>query len=446
MAVRIKSVDAASAAERAGLSAGDILLSADGSEINDMLDYEFYSAKRAILLSVETNGQTRTVAIKKGEYEPLGCEFETYLIDKHHSCKNKCIFCFVDQLPKGMRKSLYFKDDDERLSFLFGNYITLTNLSQHELDRIKKMRISPINVSVHTVDPALRVQMMGNRFSGNVLPMLKELADAGIEMNCQLVLCRGINDGEYLEQSMRELAALYPAVQSIAAVPIGITSFRQGLAPLTVYDADSAGRVIDQMEAFGDKLVASIGERLVYPSDEWYLQARRPLPQEEFYGGYPQLDNGVGMWRKFYDEFMEELQKPHTVHLPRQVDTVTGVSAEGLIRQLTAALRQKYRFVKVRVHCVENRFFGGNVTVTGLLTGADIIEQTQKTLLSGELLLPGTTLRSEQDMFLDDVTLTAFSAALQTRVTVVGQDGGEFCRRLLGAPDKAPNPDGSIQI
>ncbi|MEG0804060.1 MAG: DUF512 domain-containing protein, partial [Pygmaiobacter sp.] len=345
---------------------------------------------------------------------------------------NKCIFCFVDQLPKGMRQSLYFKDDDERLSFLFGNYITLTNLSRHEIDRIKAMRISPINVSVHTVDPALRVSMMGNRFAGNVLEIIKELAAAEIEMNCQLVLCRGINDGEALQQSMRELSALYPAVQSIAAVPIGLTAFREGLCPLTVYDAPSAGVVLDQMEAFGDELCRSIGERLVYPADEWYLLANRPMPEEEFYGGYPQLDNGVGMWRKFHDEFMQELARPHVVHLPRRVDTVTGVSAYPLITTLVEALRKKYRFVRVRVHCIENHYFGGNVSVTGLLTGTDIIAQCEGKLLSDNLLLPGTTLRTEQDMFLDNTTLDEFSRRLCVKLEIIPQDGGAFARALLG--------------
>lgn len=437
MSVTIKSVNALTPAQKAGLKAGDILLSADGNEINDMLDYEFYTAKSQINIVYESAGETKSASVQKEEYEPFGCEFETYLIDKHHSCKNKCIFCFVDQLPQGMRKSLYFKDDDERLSFLFGNYITLTNLSKHELDRIKRMRISPINVSVHTVDPERRVFMMKNRFSGNVLPMLKELAQADIDINCQLVLCRGVNDGEYLMQSMRELSALYPAVQSIAAVPIGITSYREGLEPLITYDAKTAGEVLDMMESFGDELEKTIGERLVYPSDEWYLQAGRPIPQEDFYGGYPQLDNGVGMWRKFHDEFMEELQKPHIVPIPRKVDTVTGVSAYGLIQELADAAMKKYRFVKVRVHRIENRFFGGNVSVTGLLTGGDIIDQTKENLISRNFLLPGTTLRSEQDMFLDDITLESLESQLKVQVSVVGQDGGEFCRKLLGVREKA---------
>lgn len=432
MSVTVKFVDEGSLAQQAGLSAGCVLLSIDGQEINDMLDYEFYSAKPQIALRFLKNGTEQEAILEKDEYQPLGCEFETYLIDRHHSCKNKCIFCFVDQLPKGLRQSLYFKDDDERLSFLFGNYITLTNLSRHEIERIKKMHISPINISVHTVDPALRVAMMGNRFSGKVLELITELAEAGIEMNCQLVLCRDINDGAALEQSLKALTALYPAVQSIAAVPIGITSFRDGLAPLTIYDKASAAEVIEMMEAYGDRMMEQHGERVVYPADEWYLIAERKMPQEDFYCGYLQLDNGVGMWRKFHDEFMEELEKHHRVHLPCRADAVTGVSAYPLISSLAEALQKKYRFVKIKVHRIENRFFGGNVSVTGLLTGGDIISQCEGKLRSKRLLLPGTTLRSEQDMFLDDTTLDEFSRALDVTVKVVPQDGGALARLMLG--------------
>ncbi|MCI6640223.1 MAG: DUF512 domain-containing protein [Pygmaiobacter massiliensis] len=432
MAIQVKRVKKGSAAFKSGLRAGCVLYKADDHELCDMLDYEFYTAKERFLLEFEQAGKRQSVWVQKGEYEPFGCDFETYLIDKQHSCKNKCIFCFVDQLPCGMRKSLYFKDDDERLSFLFGNYITLTNLSRRELDRIKQMHISPINVSVHTVDPALRVQMMKNRFAGNVLPLLQELAAAGIELNCQLVLCRGINDGAYLAQSMEELCRLFPAVQSVAAVPIGLTAYRDGLPNLTPYDKESAGAVIDQMEAFGEIMLKKHKKRIVYPSDEWYLQAGRPMPPASFYDGYPQLDNGVGMWRKFYDEFMDELEKPHRVKLPCRADTVTGVSAYPLIAELCKAAAKKYPPIRVRVHRVENRFFGGNVTVTGLLTGTDIIAQCEGRLKSRRLLLPSTTLRAEQDLFLDDISLTEFSQKLGVLTQVVPQDGGAFCRMLLG--------------
>ena len=434
MAVRVVRVDANSAAERAGILPGDRILTIDGGQINDMLDYEFYTAKADLEVRIEREGQLHSIAVKKQEYEPLGCDFETYLIDKHHSCKNKCIFCFVDQLPRGMRQSLYFKDDDERLSFLFGNYITLTNLSRQELDRIKLMHISPINVSVHAVDPDLRVRMMKNRFAGDLMPRMRELAQAGIEMNCQLVLCRGINDGAALERSMRELSELWPQVRSVAAVPIGVTRYREKLEPLETYDRQSAAQVLDQLVAFGDEMKRLHGERVIYPADEWYFLAQRPLPREDFYDDYYQLDNGVGMCRKFYDEFMEELAKPHHVKLPCRADSICGKSVYPLMASLADALMKKYRFVRLRVHPIHNDFFGGNVSVTGLLTGQDIVAQTSGKMISKRLLLPGTTLRSEQDLLLDDMSKEELGRALGAQVTVIPQDGAAFARAALGLP------------
>ncbi|MBC5582152.1 DUF512 domain-containing protein [Anaerofilum sp. BX8] len=434
MAVRVTQVEPGSPAARAGIRPGDTLAQIDGGEINDMLDYEFYTAKGEFPVLVDRDGARIELQVKKEEYEPLGCDFETYLIDKHHSCKNKCIFCFVDQLPRGMRQSLYFKDDDERLSFLFGNYITLTNLSRRELDRIKLMHISPINISVHAVDPALRVRMMHNRFAGELMPRMRELAGAGIEMNCQLVLCRGINDGPALQRSMEELAALWPQVRSVAAVPIGVTRYRDGLEPLEVYDQETAAQTLDQLVAFGDRMEQQHGERLVYPADEWYFLAGRPLPPAHFYGDYFQLDNGVGMCRKFYDEFAAELSRPHRVHLPCRADTVCGESVYPLIVSMADALMKKYRFVQLRVHCIKNDFFGGNVTVTGLLTGQDIAAQAAGRMLSHRLLLPGTTLRSEQDVLLDDMTAEELGARLGAEVTVIPQDGAAFARAALGLP------------
>ena len=434
MAVLVVAVDPNSPAQRAGILPGDEILTIDGGQINDMLDYEFYTAKDRFEVCFEREGERKNVRVEKQEYEPFGCDFETYLIDKHHSCKNKCIFCFVDQLPRGMRQSLYFKDDDERLSFLFGNYITLTNLTRQEMDRIKLMHISPINISVHAVDPALRVRMMKNRFAGDLMPRMRELAEADIEMNCQLVLCRGINDGAALEQSMRELAALWPQVRSVAAVPIGVTRYRENLEPLETYDAASAGAVLDQLLAFGDKMQQLHGERLIYPADEWYFLTGRPLPEEAFYGGYYQLDNGVGMCRKFYDEFMAELQKPHRVKLPCRADTICGESVYPLIVSLADALMKKYRFVRLRVHAIRNDFFGGNVSVTGLLTGQDIVAQASGKLISNRLLLPGTTLRSEQDLLLDDMSKEQLGEALGAQVTVIPQDGAAFARAALGLP------------
>ncbi len=434
MAVKVTKIEPGSPAERAGLAAGDRILTIDGGQINDMLDYEFYTTKGTLTVAAERDGRRMTFTVQKEEYEPLGCDFETYLIDKHHSCKNKCIFCFVDQLPRGMRQSLYFKDDDERLSFLFGNYITLTNLTRQEMDRIKLMHISPINISVHAVDPELRVQMMKNRFAGDLMPRMQELAEAGIEMNCQLVLCRGINDGEALARSMQQLCALWPRVQSVAAVPIGVTRYREGLPQLQTYDRESAAKTLDQMLDFGDRMLKLHGERIVYPADEWFFLAGRPLPPAEFYGGYYQLDNGVGMCRKFYDEFMEELKKPHRVKLPCRADSICGESVYPLVVSLADALMKKYRFVKLRVHCIRNDFFGGNVSVTGLLTGQDIAAQAAGKMLSGRLLLPGNTLRSEEDVLLDDMTVEELGRRVNAGVTVLPSDGGAFARAALGLP------------
>lgn len=315
MAVKVTGVQKGTPAQKLGLS-GCTLLSIDGNEINDMLDYEFYSQGPVLELAVVRGARLEYVRAEKEEYAPLGCEFESYLIDKKHSCKNKCMFCFIDQMPKGMRETLYFKDDDERLSFLFGNYITLTNLNEHEVQRIIRMHISPINISVHTMDPQLRVKMMKNKHAGEVLAYLPRFAAAGIEMNCQLVLCRGINDGDALRFTLRELGGLYPAVKSIAAVPSGLTKYREGLYPLQPYDRQTACGVLDILEEFGQSWHRAHGVRLIYPGDEWFLLAGRPIPPEEYYDGYPQLENGVGMWRLLLDDFLTALPGQKRTLLP----------------------------------------------------------------------------------------------------------------------------------
>ena len=289
MAVTIESLEKGSPAARLGLAAGDNLVTVDGHEINDMLDYEFYTSRTAFTLAAVCGGEPREFTVQKEEYQPFGCNFKTYLIDKQHSCCNRCIFCFVDQMPCGMRDTLYFKDDDERLSFLYGNYITLTNLSQKEADRIAAMRISPINISVHTVDPEMRVKMMKNKHSGEVLRYIDQFAAAGIEMNFQIVLCPGWNDGDYLQQSLEKLSSYYPAARSIAVVPIGLTKYREGLPHIDPLTPESAAATIDQIEAVGRANLEKYGERLVYPSDEFFLLAKRPIPDAEYYGDYSQL-------------------------------------------------------------------------------------------------------------------------------------------------------------
>ena len=431
MALRVESIDPGSPAEALGITPGCVLLSADGHEMDDMLDYQYYTVASRFVLKLCRNGRTEEIPVQKAEYEPLGCSFKTYLGDEKHSCDNHCMFCFIDQLPRGLRKSLYFKDDDERLSFLFGNYITMTNMHDHEIDRIIRMHISPINVSVHTTNPELRSRMLANRRGGETLRYLERLARAGIAVNCQLVLCRGVNDGDELRRTLADLLDLGPMVQSIAAVPCGITDYRQGLYPQVPYDAASSAEVIDIMEAFGEQALARYGSRIVYPSDEWYLNAGRPIPPAAFYEEFAQLENGVGMWRLYEDSFRAELARPHAVYGEKKMDVVTGTMAAPLITAMMDELHRQYPMISVTVHPIRNRYFGGNVGVAGLVTATDIIEQCQGRLASGVLGVPEVMLRSERDMFLDSVTVEELARKLGVRVEILPADGGKEARALL---------------
>lgn len=432
MAVRIKSVQKGSAADALGLTAGAMLYSADGNEINDMLDYQFYTSGESFELAVMKEGKLDYLKVEKGEYEPLGCDFETYLIDEKHSCSNHCMFCFIDQLPKGLRDTLYFKDDDERLSFLFGNYVTLTNLNDHEFERIKKMHISPINISVHTTNPELRVRMLANKRAGEVLKYLDEFAEAGIQMNCQLVLCRGINDGDELRRTLDKLTSMYPAVQSIAAVPSGLTDYRKGLYKLEVYDEQSSREVLDILEEYGDRCKEQYGSRVVYPGDEWYLCANRPIPQGSFYEDFLQLENGVGMWRMFRDEFLAELEFNRSrLPIPRRMDVVTGTLVAPLIQEMMDELMKRHRSIKIEVHPIKNNFFGGNVSVAGLVTATDIIAQCKGNLKSKHLGIPDVMLRDEKDLFLDSKSIQDVEQALGVKVHLLPSSGGEVAKRLL---------------
>ena len=430
MAVKITGADRGTPAEQAGL-AGATLLSIDGNEINDMLDYEFFSSGPKLELALVRGAKLEYVCVEKDEYAPLGCTFESYLIDKKHSCRNKCMFCFIDQLPPGMRESLYFKDDDERLSFLFGNYITMTNMQDHEIDRIIKMHISPINISVHTTNPQLRVRMLANKRAGEVLQYLPRLVEGGIAVNCQLVLCRGINDGDELRRTLADLLELTPMVQSVAAVPCGVTDYRQNLFKQTPYDAETSAAVIDIMEEFGDECKRRHGKRIIYPSDEWYLKAGRPIPAPEFYEDYDQLENGVGMMSLFRQEFLAELEKPHRVYGSKKLDVVTGTMASPLITEMMDELHRQYPMIEVTVHTIKNNFFGGNVGVAGLVTATDIIAQCEGRLTSGTLGVPAVMLREEKDTFLDDVTIEQLGQRLGVKVEVLPVSGGDEAKALL---------------
>ena len=433
MAVIISSVEVGSVAAKKGISAGDSLISINGNAINDVLDYRFYINDTKLILSLKTaRGKSKIVLIRKDEFDDVGLEFETYLMDKQRSCKNKCIFCFIDQLPKGLRKSLYFKDDDSRLSFLFGNYITLTNLTDEEADRIIKMHISPVNVSVQTMNPELRVKMMANPKAGESLRFLRKFADAGITLNTQLVLCPGINDGRELEFSLSELSKLYPAVQSIAAVPVGLSDHREGLYPLEPYNEKTAGETIDIIDRFNEKFKNEHGEIIAYAADEFYLKAKSPMPDADYYNGFPQLENGVGMWALLKSEFEEALNECGISQLDRRVTVVTGEAAYPLISELSKKAEDKINGLKVQVVPVKNKLLGSMITVSGLLCGRDIADALSGTDLGDELIIPPNCLRSEGDMFLDDMTVDGLSDILGIKITQNGSRGEDLLSALGG--------------
>ena len=433
MAVTVSGVDAKSIAAKKKINKDDVLISINGNEINDVLDYRFYINDTKLLLSMKTaEGKSKLIMIRKDEFEDIGLEFETYLMDKQRSCKNKCIFCFIDQLPKGLRKSLYFKDDDSRLSFLFGNYITLTNLTDSEAERIIKMHISPVNVSVQTMNPELRVKMMANPKAGESLKYLREFADAGIAINTQLVLCPSINDGAELERSLNELSKMYPAVQSIAAVPVGLSDHREGLYKLEPYTKETAREVIDIINRFNEKFKAEHGEIIAYAADEFYLKAELPMPDADYYNGFPQLENGVGMWALLESEFNEALDECKITELDRKVTVVTGKAAYPLIKSLSEKAERKIKGLSVNVVAAENKLLGKMITVSGLLCGADIISALDGTELGDELIIPPNCLRSEGDMFLDDMTVEELSERLKIKVTQNGASGEELLSALTG--------------
>ena len=429
--VNVISVERNSHAEKCGIKAYDKLISINGHEINDVLDYRFYIMESTLVIDLLRGSEKQTLAIVKDEYDDIGLEFSTYLMDEKKRCRNNCIFCFIDQNPKGMRETIYFKDDDERLSFLMGNYVTLTNLKDSDIERIIKMRISPINISVHTTDPILRVEMMRNKYAGECLKYIKMLDAHGININAQLVLCRGINDSLALERSLKDLLSL-ENIESIALVPCGLTGHRDGLYPLKPFDKESAGAVLEIAEKYGDESLEKRGMRLVYPSDEFYLLSGKPLPDAEFYEGYPQLENGVGMIRSDSDEFYECLENLPEMEYNRKVSVATGEAAYEFISSLAADAMKKYKNLKVDVYKIKNNFFGGSVTVSGLVTGGDILEQLKGKDLGEELLIPENMLRSEMDMFLDNLTLDELSQALSVDLTVCPRGGYELCEAMTG--------------
>ena len=433
MAVKIIGIDSGSIAEECGLKAGDEILEINGNEITDVLDYRFYMTNEELtVLARLSDGSFEEIEIEKDEYEDLGLEFETYLMDKQTSCRNKCIFCFIDQTPKGMREPLYFKDDDARLSFLFGNYITLTNLKQKDIDRIIKLKISPINISVHTTNPELRCKMMGNRFAGESLRYIKQIADAGTEINTQLVLCPGINDGEELKRSIKDLESLFPSIRTISCVPVGITKFREGLFPLRCYSKEEAEEVIDIIEGYAQEFFQKYGKRFVYASDEFYLTAQRELPPYEYYGDFAQLENGVGLLRLMETEFDEALAEREGKRLDRHISLATGVLAYPLISSLAKRAERKFDGLRIEPYLIKNNFYGETITVAGLITGKDLASQLSGKELGEELLLPRVMLRNEGDCFLDDLTPSELEDRLKTPIHFTENDGYALLEAFLG--------------
>ena len=432
--VRITDVISGSIACELGIKKDDILVNINGFAINDVLDYRFYLMDEEITVEIDRNGESIIFDIEKDEYEDLGLDFETPLMDKKHSCQNKCIFCFIDQLPKGLRETLYFKDDDARLSFLHGNYITLTNLKQEDIDRIIKMHISPVNVSVHTTNPELRCQMMHNKRAGETLSYLEELAAHGIRINAQIVACRDINDGDELARSLNDLAKLYPSLSSVAVVPSGITKYRDGLHPLKPYDKRAAASVIDLVEKINEKYAEKFGRNIFFASDEFYLTAGRELPSDEYYEDYSQLDNGVGMLRSFEceaDILIKSLTKKD-FKVSRNISIVTGESAYELISSVVKKVQEKCKNIKCNVYKIENDFFGHTITVAGLITGKDMINQLQGKELGEELLISRSMLRSEGDLFLCGTSLADAEKELGVKITPIDQNGADFVEGMLG--------------
>jgi putative radical SAM enzyme (TIGR03279 family) len=445
--VKITEVGANSRAARAGVRAGDVLHTINGRDINDVLDYRFHLANRTITLAVMREGQMLELSITKGEYDDIGLEFETPLMDEKHSCENRCIFCFIDQLPKGLRQTLYFKDDDSRLSFLHGNYVTLTNLSKRDIERIIEMHISPINVSVHTTDPELRVKMMRNKHAGEVLSYLDMLAKANIRICAQVVLCRGINDGEALDRTMRDLLTYMPALDSVSIVPAGLTRYRQKLYPLEPYTPKECRDIIAQVSEVSDRCVAEYGRRVFFCADEMYIKGGLPLPEDEYYEDYSQLEDGIGMVTSLSHEFHFEMQfledDLENYRAPRRVTAVTGVAASESIRTLCGELEAAVEGLEIAVVPVVNHFFGETITVAGLLTGHDMAEQLTGRDLGDEVLIPANTLRADGDLFLCGMTPMELSRRLGVPVRVCPNDGVGFLTAMLGVNDDTPLYDAS---
>ena len=423
----IKDVLPGSIADELGIEAGDKLISINNNEIEDVFDYHFYVNDEELVLLIEKpNGEEWELEIEKDYEEDLGIEFEQGLMDEYRSCHNKCMFCFIDQMPEGMRDTLYFKDDDSRLSFLQGNYVTLTNMSDHDIERIVRYHLEPINISFQTTNPELRCKMLHNRFAGDALKKVDTLYESGIQMNGQIVLCKGINDGEELERSIRDLSKYVPCLQSVSVVPVGLTKYREGLYPLEPFTREDAVKILDTIHRWQDKFYEEYGIHFIHAGGGGGGLAGEEMPEEERYDGYLQLENGVGMLRLLENEFEEAYEKVDGDDRDRELSIATGFLAYPYIQKMAYRIEEKYSNTQIHVYPIRNDFFGELITVSGLITGQDLIHQLQNQKLGDRLLLPCNMFRSQEEVFLDDITLAQVEDALQVRADIVKSSGQDF--------------------
>lgn len=430
----VKEIAPGSIAEELGIEPGDKLISINDAVIEDVFDYHYLTNDEELIVLIEkADGEEWELEIEKDYDEDLGITFEQGLMDEYRSCRNKCIFCFIDQMPKGMRETLYFKDDDSRLSFLQGNYITLTNMSDHDIERIVHYHLEPINISFHTTNPELRCMMLHNRFAGDALKKVDKLYESGIQMNGQIVLCKGINDGEELARSIRDLAKYLPFLQSVSVVPVGLTKYREGLYPLEPFSKEDAIKVIDLIEKWQKVLYEEYGLHFIHAGDEWYILAEREVPEEERYDGYLQLENGVGMLRLLINEFEEAYAELVGDEHSREISMVTGYLAYPYLKKMIEKLQTKFPNIRVHLYPIRNDFFGERITVSGLITGQDLIAQLKGKPLGARLLLPCNMLRSGEEVFLDDVSVSDLKDALQVDVDIVKSSGWDFIEAIVNS-------------
>ena len=429
----VKSLMPGGIGEELGIEPGDKLLAINGNEIQDVFDYYYYEESEQLLLLIEKpDGEEWELEIEKDEDESLGIEFDQSLMDEYRSCRNKCMFCFIDQMPKGMRETLYFKDDDSRLSFLQGNYITLTNMSDHDVERIVKYRLEPINISFQTTNPELRCKMLHNRFAGEALKKVDILYRGQIEMNGQIVLCKGVNDGEELERTIRDLTGYLPYLKSVSIVPVGLTKYRDGLYPLEPFTKEDAREVLSVIHRWQEKIYQEHGIHMIHAGDEWYVLAEEEVPEEARYDGYLQLENGVGMMRLLFNEVQEALSAVTGDGRQREISLATGRLMYPYIGKILEEIRKKFPNITTHLYAIRNDFFGERITVSGLITGQDLTGQLKGQPLGERLLLPCNMLKIGEPVFLDDFTLEEVENSLQVKTDIVKSSGQDLLDAVIG--------------